>query len=308
MNSSQRSAALLPYVLMLLMNAVWGLSYSGIKLGLEHFTPLGLVMTRFWVAVLCLLPLLRTSRKDLRATMVPGALTGLALLSGYVLQAFGMTETSASMGGFLAGLIVLLVGLGAWLMFREPLTSRSVVGIAFGIAGLVLLCSSGADPSEGGQVDTLRGILLQIGSSCCFAAHILMISRLSPLPDLAGLVDGKVVRPDITYCMWQLVTVSVGASLILFVSGESTMGTKGMDATTWYEIGYLGLVATAIGIAVQSRYQPLVRPSHLALLFATQPGFAALGGWLLMGDQMFWQHGIGSLCIVAGILISGRRD
>jgi len=86
------------------------------------------------------------------------------------------------------------------------------------------------------------------------------------------------------------------------------MGTKGMDATTWYEIGYLGLVATAIGIAVQSRYQPLVRPSHLALLFATQPGFAALGGWLLMGDQMFWQHGIGSLCIVAGILISARRD
>ena len=308
MNLSQQRAALLPYALMLLMNAVWGASYSGIKLGLEHFSPLGLVMVRFWVAVLCLAPLVRTNWKDIRTTMVPGALTGLALLSGYVLQAFGMTETSASMGGFLAGLIVLLVGLGAWLLFREPLTGRSVVGIVFGLAGLVLLCSSGADPSEGGPVDTLRGILLQIGSSCCFAAHILMISRLSPLPDLDSLAEGRVVRPDVTYCMWQLLTVSVGSSLILLAAGQPTFGAVPLDASTWVELGYLGVVATAIGIAVQSRYQPLVRPSHLALLFATQPGFAALGGWLLMGDRMFWQHGIGSLCIVAGIVISARRD
>lgn len=308
MNLTQHRAALLPYALMLLMNAVWGASYSGIKLGLEHFSPLGLVTARFWVAVLCLAPLLRTNWRDVRATMAPGVLTGLALLSGYVLQAFGMTETSASMGGFLAGLIVLLVGLGAWLLFREPLTRRSIVGIAFGIAGLALLCSSGADGSEGGPVDTLRGILLQIGSSCCFAAHILMISRLSPLPDLASLEAGRVVRPDITYCMWQLVTVSVGSALILGAAGQPVLGAMPLDASTLWELGYLGLVATAIGIAVQSRYQPLVRPSHLALLFATQPGFAALGGWLIMGDRMFWQHGIGSLCIIAGIVISARRD
>ena len=99
MTGDRASLALPAYGLMLLMNAIWGISYPAVKSGLDHHSPLGLVALRFGIATLTILPLLTAPwprlRVHLGATAVRGSLTGLALLSGFVLQAFGMTETSA---------------------------------------------------------------------------------------------------------------------------------------------------------------------------------------------------------------------
>ena len=305
MTGDRASLALPAYGLMLLMNAIWGISYPAVKSGLDHHSPLGLVALRFGIATLTILPLLTAPwprlRVHLGATAVRGSLTGLALLSGFVLQAFGMTETSASVGGFLSGLIVLVVGLGAWLVFREPMRVPTALGLIAGLAGVVLLCTNTAEPSATEAPDSTRGILLQTGAAASFATHILLMSRLSP-----GRADGDLAGRDLAFSFWQLLVVAVGASGAMLVTGsEFTLaGSGAFDA--WIEMLYLGVIATGIAIAVQSRYQPLVRPDHLALLFATQPLFAALGGWALLGDSMSGQQLAGCGAILAGVLIAAR--
>lgn len=284
-----------PHLWFVLMNAIWGLSYVGLKVSLAALAPFALVASRFWLAVPCLLPWL--SRQggvaSLRRAAKPGIVTGAALATGYLLQAVGMTETTASMGGFLAGLIVLLVALGGWLLLGDQLRPSAVLGLALGVGGLVLLCASGEDTGH----NTARGIALQVGSSCAFAAHVLLLSRLSPRGD------------EMAFSVWQLLVVAVAASVAVAVQGD--VGAAGqplrLDATLLASLAYLGVLATGIGLGVQSVVQPLIRPTHVALMFATQPVWAALGGVIVLGDSLgAWQM-LGGVMIVAGVVVVARR-
>ncbi|MEY4831519.1 MAG: hypothetical protein RLZZ562_3315, partial [Planctomycetota bacterium] len=117
--SDRRSFA--PQLWLLSMNLIWGVSYSAVKYALDRgLQPFALMTARFWLACLFLMPLVAMrQRHALTKSAMRGVVTGLALLLGYVLQTYGMQQTTASMAGFLSGLITLLVALGGWLVFRE---------------------------------------------------------------------------------------------------------------------------------------------------------------------------------------------
>lgn len=298
--------SLVPHLLLLAMLAIWGCSYSGVKIALLRLAPYAVVGSRFWIAVLCLLPFVLRARggPGLRGTWKPGLVTGLALLCGYLLQTLGMRETTASLGGFLSGLIVLLVAIGGCVFLGDRMRAGSLLGLLLGIGGTVLLCWR-SGPDDG--TNTLRGILLQIGSMCSYAGHVLLISRLSPKGG------------EMAYSFWQLVVVALGATIALALDGNVAApaqvvphlpafllpqpdGSLILDGVLFGAVAYLGFFATALGIGVQSLVQPKIRPSHVALLFATQPLFAALAGYLVMGDAMGWQQFAGGALIVAGVL------
>lgn len=288
----------MPQLLLLAMIAIWGGSYVAVKDSLSYLQPFAVIAGRFWLAVLCLLPFLPWSalRGDLRRTAGTGLATGLVLALGYGLQTIGMNETSASMGGFLAGLIVLLVAVGGFLFLGAPLRAGAIVGLLLGLGGLVLLCLPQAGTVRG-QRDTPFGILMQLGSTVAYAAHILMISRLSPR------------GAELAYCMWQLVVVAVAGTAAMVVQGGGIAVPGGLpfDGTLLLDVVYLGALATALGIAVQSRVQPRIPPTQIALLFATQPGFAAAAGWLLRGERLGVAQWLGGGLVVCGIVAASLR-
>jgi drug/metabolite transporter (DMT)-like permease len=90
----------------------------------------------------------------------------------------------------------------------------------------------------------------------------------------------------------------------MVVRGEFAAAGKPLllDAAMLGSVAYLGFLATALGIGVQSLVQPRIRPTHVALLFATQPLFAAIAGWAVLGDVMGWQQLAGGALIVGGIV------
>jgi drug/metabolite transporter (DMT)-like permease len=282
-----------PHLLLTAMIAIWGGSYAAVKVALDALPPFLVIALRFWIAVLCLLPFLRRSiGSELRATLRPGLYAGLVLTLGYLLQTVGMNETSASMGGFLAGLIVLLVGLGGFLFFRAPFGRLSVTGFVVGLAGMLLLCWPAGD---GPGTDTTRGILLQIGSATAYAVHILLVSRYG-----RG-------APVMAFCLWQLVLVAVVSSLAGVLVGDFAGGrVAGIDWTgsLLFSVAYLGVLATALGIAVQARVQYQIPPVHVALLFATQPLFAALVAWATIGDRLGAMQLAGGVTIVVAVLLT----
>lgn len=286
----------MPRLLLLAMIAIWGGSYSAVKVVLDSgVPPFALVAGRFWIAVLCVQILLLLSGRagGLRTAVRSGIPTGLALLAGYSLQTLGMQETTASMGGFLSGLIVLLVALGARIVFGERLRPPTLLGLALGTVGLALLCLQGHGDAAG-QSST-RGILLQLGSAISYAAHVLLISRLSP--------PGN----ELAFGQWQLLVTAVGASALVPCTG-------GLGAVADYAASplllamalYLGVLATGLGIAVQSRVQPRIPPSQVAVLFATQPAFAALAGALFLGERLGPAELAGGALIAVGVLVGSR--
>lgn len=292
----QKNGTLVPHALLLAMIVIWGGSYAVVKAALGALSPFAIIALRFWIALLCLLPLLgRSARADLAGSRRHGLLAGFALVVGYLLQTVGMNETSASTGGFLAGIIVLLVAVGGALWFRTPFGARAVVGLLAGLAGMVLLCWPGEAAAAGAPHDTVRGITLQIGASTSYALHILLLTR-----------HGR-AKPAFAYCTWQLATVAVAATIAAVIDGH--FGAVAGATVAWTpallaQIGYLGFLATALGIAVQSKVQHRIPSTQAALLFATQPLFAALIAWSCLGDHMAGLHLIGGVTIVAGVVVT----
>jgi drug/metabolite transporter (DMT)-like permease len=282
-----------PHLLLTAMIAIWGGSYAVVKTALDGLPPFLVVALRFWLSVVCLLPFVRAGLvAELRATRRPGLLAGAALAIGYLLQTAGMNETSASMGGFLAGLIVPLVGLGGFLFFRARFGALAVTGFLLGLGGMVLLCwPHGGDA----RPDTACGIVLQIGSSISYAAHILLLSRFG-----RG-------APVVAFCLWQLVFVSIAGTLAAAVAGDLDAGRLAaidVNATLVGAIAYLGVLATALGIGVQAKVQHRIPPVHVALLFALQPLFAALVAWLTIGDRLQTMQLAGGITIFGAVLLT----
>jgi drug/metabolite transporter (DMT)-like permease len=282
-----------PHAAMTAMIAIWGASYAVVKVALASLSPFAVIGLRFWLAVLCLLPFVRPGIADqLRRSRGPGLAAGACLALGYLLQTVGMQGTSASMGGFLAGLIVPLVAVGGRFVFGARFGGRSVAGLVLGIAGITCLCWPSGDPA---QTDTAQGIGLQIGSSLSYAGHVLLLSRF-----------GK-DAPTVAFCLWQLVLVAVAGSAAALVSGELTAPGQSTVAMTWglgAAVAYLGVLATALGIGVQSLVQHRVPPVHLALLFALQPLFAAFFGWLFLADSLGPLQLLGGAVIVTGVVLT----
>lgn len=288
------AAGIAPHLLLLVMIAFWGGSYASVKVALETLPPFAVVGARFWLASLCLLPIvLRGEPGTMARTCRNGCITGTVLLLGYALQTLGMTETTASMGGFLSGLIVLLVAIGGVVFLGASMRTSTVVGLLLGLLGLVPLCISGADPDV--QGNTLRGVLLQVASSTSYAGHILLISRLSPRGG------------EVQFCLWQLLTVALGASLLQFAVDGVPAAAPWSEPRLLWNIAYLGILATGLSIAVQSRVQPLIPPTHVAVLFAMQPVFGALAGGIFLGDQFGWRQLLGGGLIVLGVLVVALR-
>ncbi|MCY2955461.1 MAG: DMT family transporter [Planctomycetota bacterium] len=296
MLSPAERSQFLPQLLLLLMIAIWGASFSATKVALDAGIPaLALIAIRFWIAVICLLPILNRTRPylGLGSSWLKGAATGLALLFGYWFQTHGMKETTSSVGGFMTGLIVLIVAVGARVLFNERMSRKYITGLLTGCVGLLVLCY-GATANETGK-NSLSGILLQVGSSSCFAAHVLLVSRFSPRGN------------EIAFCWWQLTAVAIGATIAATAAGFDLQDLIAATPNTWLAIGYLGLLATALGITVQSTMQPRVPPSRVAILLATQPAFAVIAGVIIMGDSLGALEWVGGTIIAASVLIANRR-
>jgi drug/metabolite transporter (DMT)-like permease len=293
------AARFVPHALMVAMIAIWGGSYAAVKVSLGSLSPFAVIAVRFWIAVACLLPFLRSQvRTDLRATRGPGLAAGGVLVLGYLMQTIGMTGTSSSMGGFLAGLIVPLVAIGGFLLFGARFGKNAIAGVLLALAGITMLCwpnpAAATGPTQG-PTDTPLGIALQLGSSLSYAIHILIVSRYG-----RG-------APTAAFCLWQLLSVAIASTIAALLHGQ--LPADGLTAVDWTpklvgNLLYLGLFATALGIGVQSLVQHKVPSTHLALLFALQPLFAALVGWATLGDQLATLQLLGGGVIVAGVVVT----
>ncbi|MEZ5965216.1 MAG: DMT family transporter [Planctomycetota bacterium] len=290
--------SLAPPAVLLLLVATWGVSYVAVKDALASLPPSALVAQRFWLAAATLAPVLVRggAGRDLRAAAGLGCAGGALLALGFVLQGFGMRETSAAMGGFVAGLIPLLVAGGGWLFLGARVGRRGALGLALGGGGLLCLVWPGA--SAPGEVrDTLRGVLLQVGAAVGFASHVLLLSRF-----------GRRV-PALAFCLWQVVVTALVATVLAASEGADAAlagSTVAAVGARWlpFDLLFLGVLATGLAIPAQVRVQPLVAPMHVALLFATQPLFAALAGVLVRHETLRPVQAIGGAAIVAGIVVA----
>lgn len=131
---------MLAWLAYLTVAVVWGSTYFAIALGLEAFTPYGMVAARFSVASLLALGIGRLRREPWPSVREAGHLmvVGALLLGGSnALVSYAELHLSSGLAAVLAALVPLW--LAVFSVGKEPLGPKGWGGLALGLAGVGVL-------------------------------------------------------------------------------------------------------------------------------------------------------------------------
>lgn len=269
---------------LLLVTLVWGTTFPVMKQISAQFGALEIILLRFAIASLVLLPLLRgLSWAELRW----GLAIGSVLFCAFYLQVSGLAQTSSNRNAFVTGLSVLIVPLLAYFL-GQRLGWPLLLGAALGVLGLGGLFYE--------QAPWSRGDSLTLLSAFVYAVYVLMF-EFSARAKTA-------LRPA------RIALVQSGVMVLLASLGFSTL-----EPASWGDLWsrsqnhgwvllYLGVLASAVMVWLQAWGQLRVRAVEAAIVYGLEPVFAALTAVWWINETMSGRALLGGALIVSGVVIS----
>lgn len=278
--------------LLLITALIWGLAFVAQRVGMEHLGPFAFNGIRFALGSLSLVPLwLLTRRKRAakarRVTAEPsgvllgGAIAGTVLFLGASLQQIGIVYTTAGKAGFITGLYVVLVPI-LGLLLRHRVGVGGWSGAILAAAGLYLLSVRG-----GFRMGT--GDLLVFAGAFFWAAHVLVIGRWT----------SRVSAIELAAVQFAVCSV---LSLLVAAVYETTSLDNVVAAAV--PILYGGVCSVGVAFTLQVVAQRDATPAATAVLLSLESVFAALGGWMLLGETLSARGIVGCGFMLAGVLLS----
>lgn len=269
--------------LLLVVALIWGSTFVLVRQTVLHFPVYAFLSLRFTLAAMMLFVLFGQRVRTLHPRMFGAGLAiGLFLFGGYAFQTVGLQYTSASKAGFITGLSVVIVPCLSGLLIKRMPERQALLGVTLATVGMALLTlERDLSPS--------RGDLIVLGCAFCFALHIMAVSLFAPQTDALALT------------FVQITTVAV-------LSGLVTLATAGwrwpVPSGVFYAALFTGVLATALAFAIQNNVQRWTSATHTALIFATEPVFAALFGYFLAGERLTKAGIIGCGLILLGMIVA----
>jgi drug/metabolite transporter (DMT)-like permease len=248
---------------------------------------------RFGLGSLVLIPLLlprqsaaKTGIREANAAfarplILGGMGAGSILFAGAALQQAGLVSTTAGKAAFITGLYVIIVPLMGLALGHKP-TLTSGLGALIATAGLYLL-------SVTGSFSMVNGDLLEICGAFFWAAHLLVIGRLTAR-----------YQPLQLAFLQNLTCALLSLGMALF-----------MEKIAWSEIlaaapavVYSGFLSVGVAYTLQILAQKKSLPAHAAVILSLEAVFAAFGGWLLLQETLSARALFGCALMLAGMIFS----
>lgn len=272
---------------LLMVTLVWGTTFPAMKAMTGALSANWIVLIRFALASVLLAPFLwRARAADVRM----GVLAGLVLFFCYVFQIAGLALTSSNRNAFICGLNVLVPPLLGMAAGKAP-ERRIVVALLLALAGLFALCWDGG-------LDWGRGDTLALLAALSFGLYVKQMEGYT-----------RQASRLMTLTAAQIVTVAVCAAAWLLLR-ELPSGPQAR-ALLWsslleYKLNllYLGVVATAAIISLQTWGQRHSSANEAAVIYAFEPGCAALFGYLWLGETLAWNGLLGAALLISGMMVS----
>jgi drug/metabolite transporter (DMT)-like permease len=279
--------------LLFLAAVIWGFAFVAQRVGMDYVGPFGFNGVRFALGCLVLLPFLWKNglRDDHRSRRGPallsfpslggGLIAGLVLFCGASFQQVALVYTTAGNAGFITGLYVVFVPiLGVALGHRTH--AGTWIGAALAGVGLYLLSVVGPFTISSGDLLVLIGAIF-------WAGHVHLIGWLSPRQDPL-----KIAFLQFAAC----------AVLSLATSAAIEHNTVRSYVAAAIPILYGGLLSVGVAYTLQVVAQKKAKPAHAAIILSLEAVFAAIGGWLFLGEMLGPRAIVGCVLMLCGMLLS----
>ena len=273
-------------LLLLLAGAVWGMGFVAQSTAMAAIGPMLFLGTRFLLATVAVAPFaLRESRrasKPVDRPLVAGFIVcGSALFVGMAAQQIGLLTTSVTNSGFLTGLYVVFTPVIAFLSTRR--LPHPVIWPA------ALSCLIGIWLLSGGALVSLRlGDCLTIFCALVFAVQVTLV----------GTYAQRSGRPLALAFAQFAVCAAAGIVCALFLEPIAWGALKNAAP----EIAYAGVFSSALAFSLQVIGQRYTTAPQAAIFLSTEALFAAIFGWLVLGETLGTERLAGCLFIFAAII------
>lgn len=272
--------------LLLLAGAVWGMAFVAQSTAMESVGPMLFVAGRFLLATLVLLPF---AFWEARRAVIPLTRRDWAIFSSIggvlfvamALQQIGLLTTTVTNSGFLTALYVVFSPILTVLLFRfrpHPVVWPAALA---SLLGIFLL--------GGGTLSNLKaGDGYTILCAALWALQIVMIGRFI----------GESGRP------YALSTIQMMVAGVLAWIAAATVETGDLTQLmpAWREVVYTAIMASALAFTLQIVGQRYTTAPQAAIFLSSEALFAALFGFLFMGDRIPTVGWLGCALIFAALL------
>ena len=277
-------------LILILCAFIWGMAFSAQSAATDYIGPFTYVCMRSMVTCIVLFavyPLFR-KKKDVNAPVYPlkrylllGGLLGMILFGACSLQQAGIAYTSAAKSGFITALYIVIIPIIG--IFTGKKIGKLVwIGVAVSLIGMCLLCLKD-------DLSINIGDMITLGCAFVFSFHIITIDKY------AGGMNSVLLS-----------AVQFGAcalcALPLMLITETPRIENILACTT--SILYAGVCSGAIGYTLQMVGQKYAEPTLASLLMCLESVFAALGGWILLGESLAVREMIGCLLMLGASVIA----
>lgn len=268
--------------LLIIATMAWGLSFTlakGITQSTDTFTYL---TVRFILAALVMAAVSwRRLRGITRQELWSGAWVGTFMFATIVLQTEGVRYTSASVAGFLTALYVVFVPFVAYLWIREPFSISTLVASWIAFMGLFVMSLN-----ESFQLNISTGEWILLASALAAALHIVSVSRYAREIDPVRLT------------FIQICAVAVYSLIAM----PLTNAQLDINAEAWVKIAVMAVLVTAVAFFIMSKAQTVLSSTQATLIYALEPVWAALFGYLA-GERLALTGWLGGALILVALLV-----
>ncbi|MGI8422350.1 MAG: DMT family transporter [Gaiellaceae bacterium] len=272
----------MPLLALVLVTAVWGVTFVQVKDAVAIYPLFAFLAVRFAIASLTLAaPAAGRVRRLGPSGWLAGCAVGALLAAGYVLQTAGLARTTVSGAGFVTGMYVILTPLIALILFRAKIGRAAWVATAVAVVGLAMI--------SGVHAGSSTGDLLVLGGAAVFALQIVLIDRYAPRFDPLALTFVEMLAACVV-----LTAVALPRGDLALPHGR----------TVWAALLVTGIFASALGYLFQTWAQRRIDATRTALLFSLEPVWAGVFGFALAGDRLGLLGWSGCAVILIGIALA----
>lgn len=280
------------------VSAIWGTTFALLRDSLHRIHPVELMAIRFSMAALLVAAiywkrLVGTAGPVPAAAATPAATPtpraqwlrdgfwlGIWLATGYLTQVIGLATITAARSAFITSTYILVVPILVIPIARALPGLGDLVGIALAFGGIILFSADAGFSLAPGDLWTL-------GCSLSFGIQIVLTNQVAKRSDPIALSVTQMA-----------VGALAGWALVVARGGFHTPAAQ----VPWAVMIYLAVVATALVIVVQTWALARTSPVKAALIFSTEPIFAALFAVAFFNEGMTTREVLGGALILVGVV------
>jgi drug/metabolite transporter (DMT)-like permease len=267
------------------VTAIWGTTFVATRLLVAGDSPAlapgALIFWRFLLAAAIFAPALRGSQRP--GLWRAGLELSFWLWCGYATQAIGLIYTTSNRSAFVTSLNVIFVPMLAVLAGRR-VTWIIWVAVALALVGAALLIRDGGPPN--------RGDVWTIGCALTYAIYIVRLEHFAIRFPSRQLTAVQLCGVTAMSAVWAASEIANGSGWGRWSLGDIAV------------VVYLGLIATALTTWLQAVGQRGLPGTHASLLYTTEPVFASVMAYFVLGERLSYRGMQGAALILFAAISS----